>query len=334
MLIACANSGQLIWNEILNQSYCQCHPCYQGFNCSELIPRKQQIQFNVDRDNFIISLFLTFLSLLNNLLALKICLNSKRIRRTNIGVYLIIYSLIALIGGILLFIDYSIQYVKPTYLHDNIELDETLHCFLEKLGEHVAMFICLWLSALIALERALIICSTVSMNTSRWRSIKIIFISLCFIIPNCLLMLIYRCEWTSPHGTIKSRLTSALIYTVDFLTGVIYVVSTIIILKNFASRIFNFTVVKQPRWKIYRTLLKTHFFIFLPPVIYLLCVLPYQIWYPINRSKQAFLHCGISFIEYIFKILAKQLPTVSTAITWLIFIYPSDVYMNEFYTKT
>ncbi|UJR12307.1 hypothetical protein I4U23_016484 [Adineta vaga] len=184
-----------------------------------------------------------------------------------------------------------------------------------KVGEHVATFICLWLSALIAFERALIICSTVRMNASRWKSIKILLISLCLIVPSCVLMLIYRCQWGVPHGTLKSRLTSALIYIVGFLAGIIYITSTIIVLKNFVSRIFDFTTVQQSRKKIYITLLKRHFFIFLPPLIYLLCILPYQIWYPINRYKQPFLYCGISVTEYLFKILVKQLTTVPTAIT-------------------
>ncbi|CAF1437989.1 unnamed protein product [Adineta ricciae] len=334
MSINCSNNGQLIFNVTLNQSYCQCNPCYQGLNCSELIPRKQQVQFNLKRDNFIISLILTLLTLLNNHLTVELCIRSKRIRSTNIGIYLIIYSLVSIIGRILLFISDSIQYMKSIDLHENIELDETLQCFLEKLGKHVATFICVWIGALIAFERALIICSTVRMNASRWRSMKVLLISLCFIAPTCILMLIYRCQEDSPHGTLESRLTSALIYTVDFLAGVIYLASTIIVLKNLASRISHFTSVQQSRRNIYRILLKRHFFIFLPPLIYSLCVLPYQIWYPINRSKQTFLYCGISATEYLFKILVYQLTPVPTAITWLIFIYPSNVYMTEFYRET
>ncbi|CAF1217933.1 unnamed protein product [Adineta ricciae] len=329
----CLDGGQLILNQTLNTFFCLCDPCYHGINCSELIPRKQQIQFDENLHDLIISLIILCLSLLNNPLTIHVCLKSVRIRRTNIGVYLIIYCVICIIGTIILTIDHFIQYFKPFYSSNDEELYETLHCLLERIGGHVTIFICLWLSALIAYERVLIICSTVRMNATRWRSIYILLISTCFILPSSTLMLIYGCEWGVVHKNFKSRFTSALVYTIGGVAGILYVLSTILLLKNFTKRMADMTTEPKSKTRICLRFSRDHLFILIPPIFFFFCVVPYQIWYSINRSERPYLHCGISFLEYIFKIIVRQLRLSPTAFTWLIFIYPSKVYMTEFYGR-
>ncbi|CAF4111398.1 unnamed protein product, partial [Adineta steineri] len=63
----------------------------------------------------------------------------KRVRRTNIGVYLILYSIISMIGSLLLVVNQSVQYFKPYPFRDNHELSEAFDCFLEKSGDQVTI---------------------------------------------------------------------------------------------------------------------------------------------------------------------------------------------------
>jgi hypothetical protein len=329
-----SNGGQFGLNQTSNGSYYQCDPCHQGVNCADRIPNKQQIQFNTDYVYLIIYCTTLCLSLLNNLLSLEVFQSSKRIRRTNIGVYLTLYSVISIIGSVLLVVDQSMQYFKPYPFASNDKLSETFHCVLEKTGDQVTLFLCVWLSALIALERGLIICLSFKMNATRWRSVVTLLLVFCVAAVTSTTMVIYRCEWEVPHKTPKARITSRWFYTATFLAGAVYVLATLLVLVSFALRIYYFGTTQESKTKTFLKLLRKHLFIFIPPCVCLLCIIPYQIWYSLKLPNNTYLQCGISTVEYIFKIMIQKLPGIPTVITWLIFVYPSNVYVTEFYMET
>ena len=331
----CLNDGQLILDQSSNHSYCQCNSCFHGVNCAELIPNKQQVQFNTDYVWLIIYLTALCLSILNNLFSLEVFLGCKSVSRTNTGVYLVLYSITSIIGSTLLAVDQYVQYTKPYPFTDNQQLSETFHCFLRKSGDQVTLFICLWLSALVALENSLIICLYFKKNATRWRSVITLVLFFCIATPISITMLVYRCEWNVPHKTQKARATSRLFYTVTFLAGVVYTLATLLVLVSCASYRYHCgIVVQQSKQRIFAKLLREHWFVFIPPIIYLLGIIPYQIWYPLKGPRQKFLQCGISTTEYTFKVIIQALPSIPTVITWLIFVYPSKVYMTEFYKNT
>jgi hypothetical protein len=331
----CLNGGQLILSQYSNTSYCQCNPCFQGVNCADRIPSKRQLQFNTDYVYLIIYLTELCLSLLNNLLSLEVFLGCERVRRTNSGVYLILYSIISITGSVLLVVDQLVQYFKPYPFANNQQLSETFHCFFKKSGEQVTAFLCGSLGALVAFERCLIICFNFKMNATRWRSVVTLLLIFSFTVVTSITMLIYRCEWNVPnHKTPRARITSRWFYTAGFLAGFIYVLGTSLVLINFVLHIYHYGTTQESRKKIFFKLLRKHLFIFIPPITYLLCIIPYQIWYPLRLFQQAYLYCGISTVEYIFKVIVEALSGFPTVITWLIFVYPSNVYMTEFYTNT
>jgi hypothetical protein len=332
MLSQCLN-GQFIVNQTLNISYCVCNPCYQGLYCADLIPNKPQMQFGTNYIYLIICLAGLCLSLLNNLLSLDVFLSS-RIRRTNIGVYLIVGAIVFIAGSALLVIDRSIQYFKPYPFTNNIELSEKYHCFLEKSGGQITLFLCLWLSALVALERGLITTLDFKMNATRWRSVVTLLFLTCFTAATTITMLIYRCEYHAPHNKRQTRITSRMFYASAFIAGCIYVLATLLVLVSFALRISTCSTTHESQTEIFRRLLRKHLFIFIPSITYILCICPYQIWYSLKRPEQAFFQCEISTVEYSFKIAIQALTDLPTVITWLVFVYPSNVYMTEFYTAT
>jgi hypothetical protein len=86
--------------------------------------------------------------------------------------------------------------------------------------------------------------------------------------------------------------------------------------------------------KTFLKLLYTHLFIFIPPIAYIFGEIPHVILYRTRRIYDSYYYCGISMGEYIIKILADLLPTVTIVVTWLLFVYPSRVYMTEFYLYT
>ena len=151
------------------------------------------------------------LSLPNNLLSLAVFQGSKRIRRTSIGVYLTIYSIIAIVGNVILVVGQSVRYLKPYHFANNQELSDTFYCFLEKCGFQITALFCLWLSALVAFERGLIICFNFKMKATRWRSIIMLLFVLCVTVVTSVAWLIYRCKWNMPHQETNNTYTVRLV---------------------------------------------------------------------------------------------------------------------------
>ncbi|CAF1469738.1 unnamed protein product [Adineta ricciae] len=312
---SCLNNGQFIRNTTLNISYCQCSSCYQGVYCEELIPYKVQTEFNTMCIYLIIYSVEFFVSVINNVLSLQV------FQRTIIG------NVLSVIGQV-------IQCFKPYLFINNDELSETFNCSLDKISHQIILFSGLWLSAFVALEHALIVYFDCRLYGTQRRSIIISILGFCMTISTGIPMIINQCKWNTKYRTLSKRITSGFFYTVAVLAGVTYFVAILIVLINFALRVYHINNQSIPRTKIFFILIQRHLFIFIPPIVYGLCVIPYPIWFPFKGRTQAYFHCGISTVEYVFKIIVQALPDIPPVITWLIFVYPSNVYMTDFYTET
>ncbi|CAF3768875.1 unnamed protein product [Adineta steineri] len=172
------------------------------------------------------------------------------------------------------------------------------------------------------------------MNATRRRSIVILVPFFCFIIITGISFLFYRCVEKTPDTEPYLRLTSGWIYTAAGLGGLIYFPATIFVLISFATHIYHYGTGEKSKKKIFFILLKKHLFIFIPPIVCVLCVVPYQIWFTFRSPGQAYFGCGISAAEYYYKIILQTLPSIPMTVTWCLFVYPSNVYMTEFYTQT
>jgi hypothetical protein len=82
-------------------------------------------------------------------------------RSTNYGIYLFTYSILSLLGYILLVIAQVLQYY-PNQLTGNSKQNEGL-------DSDAFFYLCIWLRSLIAFERGLIIYSASEMNAPQWR---------------------------------------------------------------------------------------------------------------------------------------------------------------------
>jgi hypothetical protein len=144
-------------------------------------------------------------------------------------------------------------------------------------------------------------------------------------------LLVYKCDWgVSNVHTLRSVFQGFYI-----IAGiVIYLVATVLVLRSFVIRIRHYGMENGSPIITFLKLLKTHLFIFVPPITYGICQLPFAIAANTADQEHSYYQCGISLGEYIIKVIITSLTDTPYALTWLLFVYPSRVYMKEFYLNT
>jgi hypothetical protein len=242
-----------------------------------------------------------------------------------------VYSILSLVSITFLVVDQVIQYY-PNQLINNSKHYDLLHCYVSKIGSNVLNYMCIWISSCIALERGLVIWFHGKMNTTRWRSLIGIIVLFALADGCATPMLMYKCDW----DTIPSlHIVRDFFIWFHVITGItIYVLTTVLVLMSFTRRIRRYGTENGSFIKTFLKLLHTHLFIFVPPISYAVGYLPYTILYKQNKPGNGYYQCGISTQEFIVKVIIEALPGVPFVITWLVFVYPSRVYMNEFYLNT
>jgi hypothetical protein len=113
-----------------------------------------------------------------------------------------------------------------------------------------------------------------------------------------------------------------------------YLAAPVVLLISFSRRIHYYGMENGSRIKAFLKLLKSHLFIFVPPIAYGICQLPYTIVVNTKNPEHSYFQCGISFGEFIIKVIMESLTGTPYVLTWLLFVYPSRVYMTEFYLNT
>jgi hypothetical protein len=326
--LKCLNNGQCAVNISLNTTYCQCDACYEGIICENHM--SGQTQFDKTYVYMIVFIIGLCFSILNNILSLELFIGCKRIRRTNCGVYLIFYSIFSLISNILLVLDSTVQYYANQWLTS--PQYSVFHCYVDKIGYNMFIYLCIWFSSFILSEHSLVIYYDRQVSPSLWRSLVTIIVILIIAGGSITPLLFYKCDWDLIPALGIVHTFFVWFYIV---TGImIYILATLLILISFTRRIRRYGTEDGSFIKTFRKLLYVHLFIFAPPIAYIIGYIPYTIVYNTTSGNNAYFQCGISTVEFTVKVLIEALQGVPFAVTWLLFVFPSKVYMTEFYLNT
>ncbi len=324
----CLNNGKCVVNISQNDT-CQCNQCYSGTFCEHYIKEQQ-----MPNNQYVLSIIFLFglgLSLLNNGLTFELCICSKRIRRGNCGIYLIIYSIIAIVSNVLIAVQSVVRYY-PNQLHKNEQAFDTFLCVFYRIGYKMFSYLCVLFSTAIAFERGLIIWRDEKTNGSRWRSFIITIIMFVIAGSSAAPFIVHKCKWFKMKSL---GILNEVFLWFYMVAGIgVYLVVTLFVLISFTRRIHRYGTENGSFIKTFLNLLRTHLFIFIPPIVTVVSSIPYPIAKALITHGHSYFECGISTGEYIVRVAIYALQGVPTIITWLLFVYPSRIYMNEFYLNT
>ncbi|CAF1448632.1 unnamed protein product [Adineta ricciae] len=266
-------------------------------------------------------------------MCLELFIRCRLIRRTNSGVYLIIYSSLCLLSSIFIVMEGYLEYAGGTrYFTNHTLVGNRFYCIVGVTSYSSATFLCIWFSAMVQLERGLLVFSVERTNFSRKRSVIISVFLLIMAIGCSIPFIVYNCDWIGNHPIKTLRVF--LMYFHICIPIVIYLIATILTFIGFARRIYAYGLEKHSQPRLFMKLIYTHLFIFIPPVVYSICYGLFNLVAKYSDPHKGYFPCGISTPEYIVKILLRGLTGLPFTITWLIFVYPSRVYMSEFYMNT
>ncbi|CAF3984399.1 unnamed protein product [Rotaria sp. Silwood1] len=172
----CQNHGKyfLLANRTPLTPYCLCNKCFTGNECEVRrystnlwiygISEENKKDYNPYNESIMLSI-LGIISFVSNLLSLQTFLFSKKIRITNLGVYLILYSLtgliISIIQSVFAFMNLAFNFKKV------LKLNYLIQCAFIRILLNSFNFCFDWLWLYIAVERVLIEYSFVSLYDSR-----------------------------------------------------------------------------------------------------------------------------------------------------------------------
>ena len=179
----CLNNGQCVMNNHTLNYSCICSDCTGGEFCEEVYSYVQYLMSSsISIDIFLqespstrmtlkilfIFLFsiLTALSVVNNLLTLLTCF-IRKVRITVCGTYMILYSIISLLGMVFS----EMLAIVVLFYNNELKKHPLIHCVIMSAFFNFTHAICLWLSASIALERVLIQYSYISLYRTRKYSV-------------------------------------------------------------------------------------------------------------------------------------------------------------------
>ena len=321
----CFNNGTCVMNYSLNTSSCLCQTCHGGDFCEDT--RIRQKDYDTKYVNLIIYCVAFCISVLNNSMSLELFIKCKSIRRTNCGIYLIIYSILALISSTLLVIDGIVDYDQKVFSRIPHARDK-FHCVVGIADYNTAVFLCIWFSACVQLERGLLVYRKVTRNSTRKQSI-IVSILLLIMGSACSIPIAAgSCDWDGIPALKTLRVFFMFFYI--SIPILIYLIATVFSFVGFAGRIRAYRLETQCYMRTFAKLTYSHLFIFIPPLVYGFCFGLFNLVAK-GETDKGYFFCGISLAEYIIKVLLKSLMGLPFIITWLVFIYPSRIYMNEFY---
>lgn len=324
----CLPSGRCVMNDSLNTTYCQCDACYDGRFCENVI--SGQIPFDRNSICLIIYIMIFVLSLLNNSLTLELFIRSKQLRCTNCGIYLIVYAVLSLVSSISLVISGTAGY-RPDLLSMTGTTDQFL-CYFGEIGYNHLVYLCVWLSACITFERGLSFLFGDGMNVNRWRPFVAIIV---FVLSTAGLigpLFVNNCnENSGPH---LKNVRQRFVWLYCTAAIVTYALGTVLVVIGWTRTRRGYIMEKSSSSQTFFEVLDNHRFIFVPPMMYAICFIPYIILTYSRDSKDTHVQCGISTAEYTLSVLIETLTYLPVVLTWLIFVYPSKFYMAEFYQET
>ena len=350
-------NGTCAVNQWMNATYCNCRQCYEGISC-EIFIRKQR-EFNTEYIYFILYSIGLVLSVLNNGFCLELLIKCKLLRQTNGGIYLIAYCILSILASMLLVVHGAVQYF-PNDLYNDTDAYKIFGCFVITVGYNMLVYLGLWFSAFVTFENALTLwvrelrawepldnwplikwlIKYLSNHTSgnRWRSYITIVVTFVIAIGTSTPLVVYNCEWGKIPPLKRARGFITWFYITTAIT--IYVLSSILIVISLTNHIHRHRMDIKPRSyrQTFLILLSKHLFIFIAPIVYATCYIPYTIVINVknsnNNPRRSYFQCGISTGEYIVKVFIEMLTGVPFVMTWFLYVYPSRVYKTEFYQTT
>jgi hypothetical protein len=279
----------------------------------------------------IISGLLDIISFVSNLLSLQTFLFSKKIRITNLGTYLILFSLTGLIASIIRGVFHF------AYIASNLKVSKLYHLIycpcISILIE--SLYWCLyWFCLYIAVERVLIQYSFVSLYDSRRRSfISSILLYILIPLTNLLPILFNRKDYACiPCNCCLIRLTSIcytlylIFQSIHYTTAPLsFTIACIVIFKHLIQH--RLSLVNNESFCSSLILIASkHYDFFLPPIVFCLMTSPYFIFDKLVNYLQAdsrTVFCALT--------VTALLSNGALALSFFIYVYLSKIYLSEFW---
>ncbi|CAF1455769.1 unnamed protein product [Adineta steineri] len=326
----CQNNGQCFLNT------CNCTICYTGLLCEQEKYSQNLWELGISNENrfkydsLILTIALciiSFFSLISNFLALQTYLSSEKIRITNLGIYLILYSFGCLIVTTILFLFGLLQYIGLV-LSTNV-----IRCAFIRLISNSIVFCLVWLNLYIAIERALIEYNIVGLYDRKRRSL-ILCLLLYILIPlSNILPIIFGRKPNYSLCTLNLTSTGYFFYSnlqyVHYLVGPFaFTISFIFIIIHLFKHRRNLTD-EETIFKSICLIMKKHYGFCVPLVIFTALISPYFVLGKVMT-------CGSANTSLVGKMttITNILSNLILALTFLMYVYPSSVYMNAFWQSS
>ena len=338
------NHGYCVFNEKIKPK-CVCLLCFTGEHCEEekvsrnlwslFVPYNEVAERGASILAIITVVFGAFL-LLNGILCLQTYL-CKKIRDTNVGIYLIMLTIVSIFIGLILVIFPSI-FLHAKELRQS-DVFSNLNCIIYGKFVYiplVAMYN--WFIASVAIERALVVCSrNYGLQDSRRRSViaSAIIVIIC---PLTTLPGVFtvresqpaelrpvQCINFTPLGYILYRTITQIHF---FAFYFIYIVMNIVVLGNLVRHRRRFVDSGTLPAQVC-VVLQKHKDLFIPYLIQALGQLP-------NTIMDLIMTCSTANTTLVARLslVFTVLQVVPFIITFYLYIYLSSVYWSEFWSSS
>ncbi|UJR18918.1 hypothetical protein I4U23_022046 [Adineta vaga] len=334
------NHGFCVFNDKI-QPKCVCLPCFIGEHCEEdrisrnlwqsVLPHNEIATNGAYIPAIIVLVWGAFL-LLNGIFCLQTYL-CRKIRETNLGIYLIMLSIVSIFIGLIVLIFASLalhikELPQPLLFAD-------LYCLIYGKFLYIPLVSMYnWFIACVAIERALVTCSkNYELHDSRRRSI-LVSIVIIIICPLSMLPGTFtvrqnqsaelrpvQCMNFTPFGYILHT-TITCIHLLAFY--LLYIIMNILVLGYLLKHRRRFVVADSLSAQIY-LILRKHKDFFIPYLVQALTQLPHIIMGFITTCSMA----STSLATYLF-IIFLILQILPFLITFYLYIYLSPIYWIEF----
>ncbi|CAF1079139.1 unnamed protein product [Adineta steineri] len=110
------------------------------------------------------------------------------------------------------------------------------------------------------------------------------------------------------------------------ITCLIHILSSLFVLRNISVHKVYINSGEEKYWVVWRQQMRKHMNFFIPPLCYILCIVP---WYLFKHVIYSCDRIGPTMTLRLYLILIT-LANIPFTMTFAIYIYPSNVYINEF----
>jgi len=323
-----------------NQTKCLCLYCFTGDHCEHEISRnlwhlglpQNILTYNSYFIELATAYIYLFCLIINGLLCLQTYL-CRKVRQTNLGVYLIMISIVSILFGITSLISFSIglSLNKPS---ESILFIYILCIYLKHVYPSL-LFMFNWFIAAVAIERVLIQCSiNYSLHDSRCRSIKVcLFISIICLSSTLPDIFTMRESLSTKHPQMRCRNFTEIGYIINqiikyihyFAFYFIYIVMNIIVLVKLIRRRQRFVDNESTIKQIF-LILKKHKDFFIPYLVLAFGQLPLIVLDSVVTCSTA--DKLVTIYAYI---IASAAEFISFSLTFYLYVGLSPVYLAIFW---